>query len=289
MKINYYQLNSFAKSSSGGNPAAIVLNSDNLSEDIMQKIAKTINFSETAFVSNSNYANFKVRFFTPNEEVDLCGHATIGTFSILLSNKIITPGLYNQETKAGILDVEVKSDSSIMMNQSLPIFYEEIPKYEIANSLNISVDDIEDDIPIQIVSTGLKDIIIPIKNLSILTSIKPNFKKIIDISKKYNVVGYHAFSLESIHNSTAHCRNFAPLYDILEESATGTSNGALACYLYKYEKINNTQINNLKFEQGYCMEKPSEIKVSLVTEDKNILQVKVGGNTLGLKVCEIDI
>ena len=200
MKINYYQLNSFAKSSSGGNPAAIVLNSDNLSEDIMQKIAKTINFSETAFVSNSNYANFKVRFFTPNEEVDLCGHATIGTFSILLSNKIITPGLYNQETKAGILDVEVKSDSSIMMNQSLPIFYEEIPKYEIANSLNISVDDIEDDIPIQIVSTGLKDIIIPIKNLSILTSIKPNFKKIIDISKKYNVVGYHAFSLESIHN-----------------------------------------------------------------------------------------
>lgn len=289
MKINYYQLNSFAKSSSGGNPAAIVLNSDNLSEDIMQKIAKTINFSETAFVSNSNYANFKVRFFTPNEEVDLCGHATIGTFSILLSNKIITPGLYNQETKAGILDVEVKSDSSIMMNQSLPIFYEEIPKYEIANSLNISVDDIEDDIPIQIVSTGLRDIIIPIKNLSILTSIKPNFKKIIDISKKYNVVGYHAFSLESIHNSTAHCRNFAPLYDILEESATGTSNGALACYLYKYEKINNTQINNLKFEQGYCMEKPSEIKVSLVTEDKNILQVKVGGNTLGLKVCEIDI
>ena len=289
MKINYYQLNSFAKSSSGGNPAAIVLNSDNLSEDIMQKIAKTINFSETAFVSNSNYANFKVRFFTPNEEVDLCGHATIGTFSILLSNKIITPGLYNQETKAGILDVEVKSDSSIMMNQSLPIFYEEIPKYEIANSFNISVDDIEDDIPIQIVSTGLRDIIIPIKNLSILTSIKPNFKKIIDISKKYNVVGYHAFSLESIHNSTAHCRNFAPLYDILEESATGTSNGALACYLYKYEKINNTQINNLKFEQGYCMEKPSEIKVSLVTEDKNILQVKVGGNTLGLKVCEIDI
>lgn len=289
MKINYYQLNSFAKSSSGGNPAAIVLNSDNLSEDIMQKIAKTINFSETAFVSNSNYANFKVRFFTPNEEVDLCGHATIGTFSILLSNKIITPGLYNQETKAGILDVEVKSDSSIMMNQSLPIFYEEIPKYEIANSLNIYVDDIEDDIPIQIVSTGLRDIIIPIKNLSILTSIKPNFKKIIDISKKYNVVGYHAFSLESIHNSTAHCRNFAPLYDILEESATGTSNGALACYLYKYEKINNTQINNLKFEQGYCMEKPSEIKVSLVTEDKNILQVKVGGNTLGLKVCEIDI
>lgn len=289
MKINYYQLNSFAKSSSGGNPAAIVLNSDNLSEDIMQKIAKTINFSETAFVSNSNYANFKVRFFTPNEEVDLCGHATIGTFSILLSNKIITPGLYNQETKAGILDVEVKSDLSIMMNQSLPIFYEEIPKYEIANSLNISVDDIEDDIPIQIVSTGLRDIIIPIKNLSILTSIKPNFKKIIDISKKYNVVGYHAFSLESIHNSTAHCRNFAPLYDILEESATGTSNGALACYLYKYEKINNTQINNLKFEQGYCMEKPSEIKVSLVTEDKNILQVKVGGNTLGLKVCEIDI
>lgn len=289
MKINYYELNSFAKSSNGGNLAAVVLNSDNLSENIMQKISKSIGFSETAFVSNSDCADFKIRFFTPNKEVDLCGHATIGAYSALLNNKIITPGLYKQETKAGILDVEVRCDLSIMMNQSLPIFYEIIHKAEIASSLNISVDDIVDDIPIQIVSTGLRDILIPIKNLSILNSITPNFEKIINISKKYDVVGYHAFTLESINNSAAHCRNFAPLYDILEESATGTSNGALACYLYKYKKLKDNQINNIIFEQGYCMNKPSEIKVSLITENKNILQVKVGGNTLGLKISEIEI
>ncbi len=67
-----------------------------------------------------------------------------------------------------------------------------------------------------------------------LNSIKPDFNKVSDISKKYDVTGYHVFTLETLEGATAHCRNFAPLYDIPEEAATGTSNGALSCYLYKY-------------------------------------------------------
>ena len=62
---------------------------------------------------------------------------------------------------------------------------------------------------------------------------KPDFEKITAVSKKYNVIGYHVFTLETKFDSTAHCRNFAPLYDIPEESATGTSYGALSCYLFK--------------------------------------------------------
>lgn len=287
MNIKGYKLNVFAKSQLGGNPAAVILDSENLCENDMQKIAKIIGFSETAFVMNSNCADFKVRFFTPSEEVDLCGHATIGTFFTLLNKKIISSGLYTQETKAGTLNVDIKKDSSIMMNQSIPEFYDIIPKDEIAKSLNINISDIEDNLPIQIVSTGLKDIIVPIKNLSILDSIEPNYDEITSISKKYNVVGYHVFTLESMNNSTAHCRNFAPLYDIPEESATGTSNGALASYLFKYGKVNTT--DNLIFEQGYCMNKPSEIIVSLSTNNEDITEVKVGGSALGLTDFELEI
>ena len=288
-KIKAYKLNSFAKSIEGGNPAGVVLGADNLSDNDMKKIASILKLSETAFVMKSDCADFKVRFFTPSEEVDLCGHATIGTYYTLSSEGIIKPGIYSQETKAGILNVEVKEDLSIMMNQTLPSFYEIIPREEIADSLNISPEDIPENLPIQIVSTGLSDIIIPVKTIMTLNSIRPDFKKIEEISKKYNVVGYHVFTLESLDNSTAQCRNFAPLFGIPEESATGTSNGALGCYLYKYNKISADQARNIVIKQGYSMKKPSEIFVSLKVEKAEILEVKVGGKALNLTTIEVEI
>lgn len=289
MKIKAFTLNSFAKSNEGGNPAAVVFNADNLSENDMKKIAGIIGFSETAYVMKSDLADFKVRFFTPAEEVDLCGHATVGAFYMLLSKKCITPGHYTQETKAGILNVEVKEDMTIIMNQALPIFYDTICKEEVADSLNISASEIEEDLPVQIVSTGLKDIIIPIKNIDILRAIKPDFEKVAEISRKYNTVGYHMFTLQSLNGSDAHCRNLAPLYGIPEESATGTSNGALACYLFKYDKINLKNTECIVIEQGYSMGKPSEIIVSLAVQDKEVVEVMVGGKALNLSEIEVEI
>lgn len=289
MKLKVYTVNAFAKSADGGNPAGVVMNADLLSENDMKKVSKIIGFSETAFVMKSDCADFKVRFFTPNSEVNLCGHATIGTYHTLLSEGYIKPGNYSQETKAGILNVSINEDALIMMNQTVPNFYDIISKKEIADSLNITLNEMEETLPIQIVSTGLKDILVPIKNMKILDSMKPNFKKIEQISRKYNAVGYHAFTLETLCGSNSHCRNFAPLYDIPEESATGTSNGALGCYLYKYEKISLNQSENIIFEQGYSMKKPSEIIVSLSIKDKKIVEVKVGGKALNLASREVEI
>src|SRR6185369_17713524 len=86
MKIKVFTLNSFAKTQEGGNPAGVVLDSGNLSEVQMLAAAKEVGFSETAFVGKSNKADFKVRFFTPTDEVDLCGHATIATYALMQHN-----------------------------------------------------------------------------------------------------------------------------------------------------------------------------------------------------------
>lgn len=289
MKIKAYTLNSFAKCIGGGNPAGVVLNADTLSEDDMKKVAGIIGFSETAFVMKSNFADFKVRFFTPNEEVDICGHATIATFSTLLNQGCINIGKYLQETKAGVLNVELSEDLSIMMNQNTPSYYQTICKQEIADSLNITTDEMIEDLPIQIVSTGLRDILIPIKNIDSVNAIRPNFEKVSKISSKYNVIGYHIFTLESLNNSNAYCRNLAPLYGIPEESATGTSNGALACYLFKYGKIKSDNASHIVIEQGYPMGKPSEIIVSLIIEDKEVIEVKVGGKALNMSEIKVEI
>jgi PhzF family phenazine biosynthesis protein len=289
MKVTVYTLDSFAKKLGGGNPAGVVLRADDYSEKEMRLIAKEVGFSETAFVMNSDNADFKIRFFTPNEEVDLCGHATIGAFSLMLDKSIITSYNYTQETKAGILGVAVTKDKIVFMDQNIPEFFNILDKAEIAESLNISVDDMIEELPVRIVSTGLKDIFIPIRDIETLNKIKPNFGLIKTISKKWDVTGYHVFTLETLNNSTAYCRNFAPLYDIDEESATGTSNGALSCYLYKYGRLVNSNINNLIFEQGYSMGKPSEIRASLSVEDKEIVKVKVGGSALNIKSINVNI
>jgi len=279
MKVIVYTLNSFAKTKDGGNPAGVVLQADGLSDEEMLGIAHQVGFSETAFVQKSEKANYKVRFFTPNSEVELCGHATIATFALLKNKKMIDDGILCQETKAGILNIEVDHEK-IYMSQNTPEYLNIIDKNEVADSLNINQNDFISHLPIQIVSTGLKDIMIPIKSLDKLFSIKPDYKKIAALSKRYNIIGFHVFSLETKFDSTAHCRNFAPLYNINEESATGTSNGALACYLYNHGIINQEQSSELLFEQGYSMKKPSEILVRLKIDNNRICEVKVGGTAV---------
>jgi len=289
MKLQVFTLNAFAKTENGGNPAGVLLNSDGLSDEQMLKIANKVGFSETAFVQKSDKADFKVKFFTPTAEVDLCGHATIATFYLLANRQIIQPSQYKQETKAGVLKIEILKDGSVLMDQNPPKFFDKIDKKPIAESLNISTEIIMDDLPIQIVSTGLKDIFIPIKSLSQLTQIKPDFEKVKDISKKFDVIGYHLFALETKFGSTAHCRNLAPLYDIDEEAATGTSSGALSCYIYKYGKITESQINDLIFEQGYSMNRPSEIRAKLDIHGTEITRVRVGGIASNIKRIEVEI
>lgn len=289
MKVKVFLVSSFAETAKGGNAAGVVLDADGLNEDNRKKIAKIIGYSETAFVSKSEVADFKVRFFTPSEEVDLCGHATIATFHTLADQVRIQPDNYTQETKAGVLKVEVKKDRTIMMSQNVPQFYEVVDKEEIAASLNISLNEMVEELPTQIVSTGLRDIIVPIKNLDALNAVNPDFDKVKGVSRKYNTIGYHLFTLETLGVAHAHTRNFAPLYNIPEESATGTSNGALAGYLFEYGQINSIEATHLVIEQGYSMNKPSEIIIELATDENNITGVVVGGKAISFDAVDIEI
>ncbi|WP_339296573.1 PhzF family phenazine biosynthesis protein [Paenibacillus sp. FSL W7-1279] len=292
MNVEVYTLNAFAKGERGGNPAGVVLE-DGLSLDAaeMQLIAKELGFSETAFMEKSLLADYKIRYFTPASEVDLCGHATIAAFGLMHSLGLAKEGTsYTIETKAGILDVAISSEGFVYLSQVLPHFLERISCEEIAPSLGMDAEDLESGLPIQIVSTGLRDILIPIRSRKLLNEVKPNFDAITAISEKYDVVGYHLFTLDTPDDAAAECRNFAPLYDIPEESATGTSNGALLSYLYQHGQRSLREVENVKFRQGYSMDCPSEIKVGLRLSDSGeINQVRVGGAVVGIERRHITI
>ncbi|MFT9846438.1 PhzF family phenazine biosynthesis protein [Aneurinibacillus sp. REN35] len=276
--IEAYTLRAFTKAQQGGNPAGVVLDADAMSEEAMQQVAARLGFSETAFILSSVCADRRIRFFTPNAEVDLCGHATIAAFSLLTAQQLIGYGLHTIETKAGVLQVETQEGGEIFLAQASPCFAEKVDRARIAASLRIQQDDLIHDLPLQIVSTGLRDIFIPVKSLAVLQAIEPDFAQIAEVSRAYAAVGYHVFTLDTGTEAIARCRNFAPLYDIPEESATGTATGALSCYLYQYGKVEAKQLPRLLFEQGYTMNCPSDIQAKIAVDSQGeIVSVHVGG------------
>lgn len=273
--VTIYIVSAFSKNGTGGNRAGVVLNSHHLSRQKKQRIAAELGYSETAFVSESECADFKLEYFTPSDEVPLCGHATIGTFVVLKSLHRLEKSVYTIETKSGILEVRIDENGLIFMEQNAPEFYQILTAKELEGCFLVGSKELYSvTMPIQIVSTGLKDILLPMSDVETLEKMIPDFEMISKVSKEKKCVGIHAFSIVKDSEVTAVCRNFAPLYGITEESATGTSCCALACYLYQYGVKQNQYI----FEQGRNLNSVSEIYVNIEQKDGIITGVYVGGD-----------
>ncbi len=288
MEINIYQVDAFSDTSFGGNPAGVVPNARFLTESQMQNIAKEMNLSETAFVIPLDEELFRVRFFTPVCEVDLCGHATIATFYTLAKMGYIET-IYNgtktvyQKTKAGKLSVEITFKDGdvdkVFMEQTTPKEIGIITDIDgLLKSMNLEKKDIgvlNKTIYPEMISTGLPDIILPIKKKEILDNIDIDIKELSKISEELGVTGVHAFYLPELNSPIVYTRNFAPLVGIDEEAATGTSNGALIYFLKKNNLIDD---NNMVSFQGESMERPSKIYCNIEERDGKHI-VKVGGKS----------
>lgn len=270
-----------------GNQAGVVIldkKEDYPSEIFMKNIAAELKHSETAFVKEIDNKKFKIRYFTPTEEVELCGHATISVFSALRELKLLSVGKYIAETLAGSLEIIVDEDFIWMDMSSPKIEYtfnlDEIK--EIYSVFNLDISQAPENLIPKIINTGLSDIIIPVENKRILDSFVMDKEKVIELSKKYKVVGAHLFTLDKNKKVTAFCRNIAPLVGIDEECATGTSNGALTHYLKDYNIISIKDINT--FIQGEAMGRSSTI-LSKYKEDGKTIQI--GGNAVISFECKL--
>ncbi len=269
--IQIYVASAFSKDNKGGNKAGVVFDRPDLTAEQKMAIAKELGYSETAFVTRSNVADFRLEYFTPTEEVPLCGHATIATFSVLRHLGKLDKPEYTFEAKAGILRIRVEEDGMIFMEQNLPEYLDVLEFEEVTSCFKTECK--ETSLPVQIVSTGLRDILMPVESAEALAAMIPDFQTMEELSREKDVVGLHAFTLLKDSEVTAICRNFAPLYGIDEESATGTSNCALASYLFKYYEIRSQYV----FEQGYNLGEVSRIVVKLQYEKETIKSVFVGG------------
>ena len=281
-----YVMDAFSAVVFGGNQAGVVLPDRELSDAVMQQIAAEFKHSETAFVRVEGDGSVTLRYFTPAGEVDLCGHATIASFALLRQLEKIGDGTFTAHTRAAELQIRVNGDT-VWMDMAPPVLLRTLEEGEWADlyeSYGLSVDDRPDGFVPKIVSTGLADIMMPVRDHETLMRAVQDERKVTELSKRYDVTGVHMFCVGD--NCTAYCSNYAPLYDIPEECATGTSNGALTYYLWLQGLVKEDAENI--FVQGEHMNRPSEIRSRLVLDDGKP-GVLIGGRAVMSMSCDLKI
>ena len=289
-KYNLYQIDSFTKEKFVGNPAGVITNADGLTSDEMQKIARELNNSETAFIFSSNSTEYDVetRFFTPTNEVPICGHATIAAhYARAIENKLGTSRIYHK-TGAGILPVDIVKESNdykITMTQGKIEFgniIEGIDRNNLLSALNISDEDLLESYPIQIVSTGHSKVMIGIKNIATLNEMKPNYDALSRLSNIIKCNGYYVFTVDSQDSDILiHGRMFAPAIGINEDPVTGNANGPLGAYLIHHKLINHdNKLFVFKAKQGEAIKRSGIIEVEVNIENNEPVQVKITGEAV---------
>lgn len=286
MEINIFQVDAFSKEPFGGNPAGVVTNSKGITKEYMQKIANEMNLPETAFITQMDDCLFKIRYFTPICEVDLCGHATIASVYLLAKNQYIRPIEKGSkpvriETNVGPLQIDIEFEEykpvNIVMGLDKPSSMGQVKEVEELlaclglSKKNMGIKDMY--MNPEIISTGLSDIILPVNNKDVLLKMEVDFCRLRDFCNKLGVTGVHAFYLEN-DGSRAFARNFAPAVGIEEEAATGTSNGALIYYLKKNKTLEK---DSLMVHQGDAMKRPSIINC-YIQREKESYSVKISGS-----------
>ncbi|WP_232697433.1 PhzF family phenazine biosynthesis protein [Brevibacillus daliensis] len=276
--MKFYMVDVFAENKFEGNQLAVCIPDGNIDEKEMQEIAKEINFSETTFIMPGLQANggYDVKIFTPDSEIPFAGHPTIGTAYIIKR--------FLEDNKATEIKLNLNvgqvpvafNEQYAWMTQNQPVFGPKIDIETIAKTLQIDSNDINTELPIQVVSTGFPSIIVNIKTLDAVNRCKINHQLYDELLEEIGNANLLVFALETVNlENDLHARVFMFTSGHLEDPATGSANGNLAGYLLEHNFFNSNEIN-YDVEQGYSIGRQSLLKVKANNKDGNF-SIQVGG------------
>lgn len=286
MKNPFYILDVFAQEKYSGNQLAVVRHAASISDAVMQKIAKGINFSETAFILSDDKRDgaYDVRIFTPAHEIPFAGHPVLGTAYVIQQEIIKEPVdslILNLKIGQITVPLDYKNNSpdTLWMEQIQPVFGEVIGAEVIAEVLGLHTDDIDNRYPVQEVSTGLPFIIVPLKRMKAVKKCSINKDKYLALISMTEAKAVFVFSPDTYEDGNdLNARMFADHYGIPEDPATGSANGCLGGYLVKHGYFNNKQIA-VRVEQGYEIGRRSLILINAEERD-GAIDISVGGKVM---------
>jgi trans-2,3-dihydro-3-hydroxyanthranilate isomerase len=275
MPLRFVLCDVFASRPFAGNPLAVFLDAGGVSDDAMRALAIEFGWSEITFVAVAGGVP-RVRIWTPYGELPFAGHPTIGTAVVLVSEGIIEPGWGTVELGIGAVAVEVtptQTGGEATMVQGIPEFGSVVEdRGMLAGALGLQEGDLADDLPAQMVSTGLRHFMVPLRSLDALGRARPE-PKLEDITTPLTGLPWAYLFTPQAPGSTAavRARLLAPG---MEDAATGSAAGPLGGYLVRYGLH---RPGDLEIEQGIEMGRPSKIRVSVPVSSGEIGPVRVSG------------
>jgi trans-2,3-dihydro-3-hydroxyanthranilate isomerase len=279
MKLKFHIVDVFAEKKLQGNQLAVFMD-QGTSSDMMQCIAKEMNFSETTFITAVNEDDhvYGVRIFTPESELPFAGHPTLGTAYVIQQDIIGEKvDMIRLEMKAGEIPVAFtyKDDEPdiLWMRQLNPEFGDVHSTEKFAEFLGLEPEDFDPDYPIQEVSTGVYFYMIPLVSREALKRVKIDWDKLNKYSEETNAKWPHMFCPEA-EDPCNHLKA-RMLTTFTEDPATGSANGCLAGYLVKHRYFDSTDID-VRVEQGAEVGRPSLLYLRAEEIESGIM-VNVGG------------
>jgi len=289
------QVDAFTDRPLGGNPCAVLFETDGLTDETMLAIAREMNLSETAFVYQSKKADFGARYFTPGGEIPLAGHPTIATVHALVeSGRLTLTGEFTEiilELQAGLIPIEISSLEGkildITMIQNKPIFMAKYNPREVMPVFGLAAQDLIPKSIIQTVSTGTPQLMVHLRDLDTLKNVQLDIPAFSALHAQGDFFSAHLFCLSGItSNAATFARHFAPPPDIIEDPFTGSATGGMAAYLWYYGMIDEP---TFIAEQGHWLNRPGQATVEILGPRDDIQAVKIGGQAVTILRGELDL
>ncbi|GAA4008521.1 PhzF family isomerase [Hymenobacter fastidiosus] len=279
-------VDAFTQTALGGNPCAVVLDADDLTPEVMQRLAREFNQSETAFVRRSATADFGVRYFTPAEEIPLAGHPTIATVAALLhTGRLPLTGANTTlqlELLEGPIRVDVAAPASpnewpqVLMTQRRPVFGTLHDPAVVLPLFGLTPDDLHPGSVIQTVSTGTPQLMLLLRDHEALRRAHiPDTAAFARYRAASDFFSPHLFCLGGATAAgQTFARHFGTPPDIAEDPVTGSATGGMAAYLWHYGYVPNP---DFVAEQGHWMGRAGAVQVRIVGPREAIEAVQIGG------------
>jgi len=305
-RYRFVQVDVFTDKAFAGNPLAVFPEAEGLTDDQMMQIAREMNLSETVFVlkppSQPNPGPpdevlRRLRIFTPTREIPFAGHPVVGTWNVLAREGVVTlpPNgegwtRIHHEVGIGVLPVDIQFEDGkpvqVVMTQGKFETIDEIDdgheQAELARALGHQREALDESLPIQVISTGLPSLAVPIRSLADVRDCRVNGSLLGELYRNRSATGCLVFARETVEvgPARAHARFFAPADNIPEDPATGSACGALGAYLIHHGAIEAEQRDgrhSFVIEQGDFIHRPSRIHLDVNGTTRDIREVKVGG------------
>ena len=296
-----FHVDAFTRDRFAGNPAVVVLDADELTDEDMHRIAREINGTEVAFVipSESTDYDLEVRFFGPHREVAFIGHATVAAQYVrALVNGMPTKRL-RQRTGAGIIEVEVTGeapDLRVSMIQSPATFGPIVPEERrgpVLDALGISSSSLHPSCPMQVMVKGGSRLLIGLQSAACLESLRPQMDQLVHLTPHVGADGFFVFALQPSQDGIAatESRMFCPVIDVPEDPVSGNAHGMLGVYLVHNGLLTPNADRTSRFvgHQGRFVDRPGRVDVEVTASGRRATAVRVTGDAVIVFDAELPI